>query len=95
MADVTQSVLMYFVLPLWLAAGFADWLCHRASNIATTSGAKESLIHLLMFAEMGIPITAAIVLEINALVIAVMIVAFLLHEATPSGMSPTPRKSAW
>jgi hypothetical protein len=82
MADVTQSVLMYFVLPLWLAAGFADWLCHRASNIATTSGAKESLIHLLMFAEMGIPITAAIVLEINALVIAVMIVAFLLHEAT-------------
>jgi hypothetical protein len=82
MADVTQIVLMYFVLPLWLAAGFADWLCHRASNIATTSGAKESLIHLLMFAEMGIPITAAIVLEINALVIAVMIVAFLLHEAT-------------
>ena len=82
MADVTQSVLMYFVLPLWLAAGFADWLCHRASNIATSSGAKESLIHLLMFAEMGIPITAAIVLEINALVIAVMIVAFLLHEAT-------------
>lgn len=82
MADVTQNVLMYFVLPLWLAAGFADWLCHRASNIATTSGAKESLIHLLMFAEMGIPITAAIVLEINALVIAVMIVAFLLHEAT-------------
>ena len=82
MADVTQNVLMYFVLPLWLAAGFADWLCHRASNIATTSGAKESLIHLLMFAQMGIPITAAIVLEINALVIAVMIVAFLLHEAT-------------
>jgi hypothetical protein len=82
MADVTQNVLMYFVLPLWLAAGFVDWLCHRASSIATTSGAKESLIHLLMFAEMGIPITAAIVLEINALVIAVMIVAFLLHEAT-------------
>lgn len=81
-ADVTQNVLMYFVLPLWLAAGFADWLCHRASNIATTSGAKESVIHLIMFAEMAIPVTAAIALEINALIIAVMIVCFILHEAT-------------
>lgn len=80
--DVTQNVLMYFVLPLWLAAGFADWLCHRASNIATTSGAKESVIHLLMFAEMAVPVVAAIALEINALVLAVMIVCFLLHEAT-------------
>ena len=81
-ADITQNVLMYFVLPLWLAAGFADWLCHRASNIATTSGPKESLIHLLMFGEMAIPVVAAIALEINALVLAVMIVCFILHEAT-------------
>jgi hypothetical protein len=28
---------MYFVLPLWLAAGFADYLCHRAASIETTS----------------------------------------------------------
>jgi hypothetical protein len=41
---------MYFVLPVWLAAGFADYLGQRASNIATTSGAKE--FHLLQFAEM-------------------------------------------
>jgi hypothetical protein len=81
-ADVTQLVLMYFVLPLWLAAGFADYLCHRASNIATTSGAKESVLHFLQFGEMAIPLLAAIFLEINALVFAVMIVCFLLHEAT-------------
>jgi hypothetical protein len=81
-AQVTQLVLMYFVLPLWLAAGLVDYLCHRASNIATTSGAKESLLHLLQFAEVGVPILAAIFLEINALVFAVMIIAFLLHEAT-------------
>lgn len=73
---------MYFVLPLWLAAGFADWLCHRASHIATTGGAKESAIHLLMFAEVGAPLLAAMFLNVDALVIAVMIVAFLLHEAT-------------
>jgi hypothetical protein len=79
---VTVQVLMYFVLPLWLAAGFADYLCHRATDIEKTSGAKESLIHLLMFAEMAVPVLAALFLQINALIIAVMIVAFLLHEAT-------------
>jgi hypothetical protein len=80
--DIAAAVLMYFVLPLWLAAGFADYLCHRAAHIERTSGAKESLIHLLMFAEMAVPVLAAIFLEINALVIAVMIVAFVLHEVT-------------
>lgn len=81
-AEVAQLMLMYFVLPLWLLAGFADYLCHRASDIEHTSGAKESLLHLLLFAEMGVPVLAAIFLEINALIIAVMIVCFLLHEAT-------------
>jgi hypothetical protein len=73
---------MYFVLPLWLLAGFADWLCHRAANIATTAGPKESLIHLLMLTEMAIPITAAMTFEINALIILIMIVFWALHEAT-------------
>jgi hypothetical protein len=80
--SVAQSVLMYFVLPLWLAAGFADYLCHRAASIETTSGPKESLLHLLQFAEMAIPTLAAIFLEINALVILVMIVSLILHQLT-------------
>ena len=73
---------MYFILPLWLAAGFADYLCHRAAAIAVRSGAKESLIHLLLFGEMAVPVLGAIFFEINALVIGVMIAAFLVHEAT-------------
>jgi ABC-type spermidine/putrescine transport system permease subunit I len=77
-----EAVLMYFVLPLWLAAGFADYLCHRAASIETTSGWKESLLHLLQLAEMAIPTLVAIFLEINALVIAVMIVCLVAHEAT-------------
>lgn len=61
MADeITRAMLMYFVLPLWLVAGFADWLCHRATNIATTSGPKESVIHLLLFVEMAVPVLAAL-----------------------------------
>ena len=81
-ADVLRSVLMYFVLPLWLVAGFADYLCHRASHIATTSGPKESLIHLLMLTEIGIAVTAAMTFEINAAVIVLMIIVWAAHEAT-------------
>ncbi|MEN4981167.1 diguanylate cyclase [Erwinia billingiae] len=80
--DPLLFLLLYFILPVWLMAGFCDWLCHRASHIHTTTGQKESLIHLLMFIEMGIPLLAALFLEINALVLIVMIVLFFVHEAT-------------
>ena len=49
-ADPMAIILMYFVLPVWLAASFADWLCPRATHIEARTGAKESLIHLLMVA---------------------------------------------
>jgi hypothetical protein len=81
-SGAAQAVLMYFVLPVWLASGFADYLCHRATCIETTSGWKESLLHLLQFGEMAIPTLAAIFLEINALVILIMIVCLLAHQAT-------------
>ena len=81
-AEVTRTVLMYFVLPLWLVAGFADYLCHRASHIATTSGFKESLIHLLMLGEISIAVIAAMAFEINAAIILLMIIVWATHEAT-------------
>ena len=81
-AEVTRSVLMYFVLPLWLIVGFADCLCHRRSNIATTSGPKESFIHLLMLAQISIAVIAAMAFEINAGVILLMIIVWAAHEAT-------------
>jgi hypothetical protein len=81
-AEVTRSVLMYFILPLWLVAGFADYLCHRASHIATTSGPTESLIHLMMLAEVGIAVTAGMAFEINAGIILLMIFVWAAHEAT-------------
>ena len=81
-AQLAQYILMYFIAPLWLMAGFADWLCHRASDIEHTSGPKESLLHLLLLAEMGMPVLLALFFQINALVIAVMIAALVLHELT-------------
>ncbi|GAC15943.1 hypothetical protein [Aliiglaciecola lipolytica] len=82
MTDPTLAILMYFVVPIWLLAGIVDWFCHRRSNIAQTSGAKESLIHLLMFAEVGIPLILILICEVNSLIIAISIIMFLLHELT-------------
>jgi hypothetical protein len=81
-AQFAQAALLYFIMPLWLAAGFADYLCHRASDIAHTSGYRETLLHLLMFAEIAVPLLAALFFEINALVMLLMIAGFILHEAT-------------
>lgn len=82
MNDVTQLILMYFIIPLWFIAGIVDWFCHRSSNIAATAGPKESLIHLLMFLEVGVPLFLVLLFEVNSLIIAVGIVFFLLHELT-------------
>src|SRR3954468_5915110 len=81
-STAAEIILLYFILPLWLLAGFADYLCHRASQIELTSGYKESLLHILMLAEIATPLLAAIFFEINALVIAIMIVGFVLHKMT-------------
>jgi hypothetical protein len=75
-------ILAWLVVPLWIAAGFADWLCHRRADIEHTAGAPESLLHLLMFAELGVPLLAVLLLEVNALVFALMAIAFVLHEFT-------------
>ena len=70
------------VFPLWVAAGLADWACHRATRIAATSGLRENLLHLLMFAQMGVAVLAAALLEVNAAVLLVVAIAWALHELT-------------
>jgi hypothetical protein len=81
-AEVTGNFLMGFVLPLWLAAGVADWICHRASDIEDNTGTKESLMHLLMLVEAAVPVMAGLFLEITSPVVALMIASFLLHDMT-------------
>lgn len=80
--ELTQGFLMWFVLPLWIAAGFADYFCHRHSRIEETSGWRESLMHWAQLLEMEVPTLMALYLQINALVILVMAAALVLHEAT-------------
>jgi hypothetical protein len=80
--DTAAFLLMYVVYPLWVAAGFADWECHRRTGIAVTSGLKESLLHWLMYLEIGLAMLAVAFLEINGAVLAIVGAVFVLHEAT-------------
>ena len=83
MTDILlQHFLMYLVVPVWLLAGLADYFCHRASHIECTSGVAESLLHLLQFAFVGVPLLAALFLEINAAVLLTMLAGLVLHQAT-------------
>jgi hypothetical protein len=76
------NVLGFGVLPLWLAAGAADWLCHRRTLIERTSGPRESLLHLLLFLEIVIPSLLASWIEINALLLTIMAAGVLAHMLT-------------
>jgi len=73
-------VLGFVVLPLWLAAGLADYLCHRAAHISETSGVPESLLHLLQFGLVGIPVTMGLFLKANAGFFLIAALFVLLHH---------------
>jgi hypothetical protein len=77
-----RAYLLYFIIPLWLVAGLADYLLHRQTKIEETSGIKESLLHAVELGETGIAIVAGLLLEINALVLLVMLIALVMHAAT-------------
>lgn len=79
---LVRSYLLYFILPLWVVAGLTDYFLHKYTRIETTSGTKESVLHILQLGEAGIPVIVALIIEINALVIAVLLVALIVHEAT-------------
>ena len=76
------NILLYFIFPLWVVVGFLDWLCHRRTHLEHNSGIKESLLHSLMFLEIGIPVIAGLILEITPLLLVFMICMFLIHEIT-------------
>lgn len=76
------NVLGFGIFPLWLAAGGADWLCHRRTHIERTSGSRESLLHLALFLEIAIPALLALWLEITAPLLVLMALGVLAHMLT-------------
>ena len=76
------DILMYVVLPIWVLAGFADYCCHRVTNIEHANGTRESVLHWLMLGEVGVPILAAVFLKIDAFLLLFMAVCLIAHEIT-------------
>lgn len=80
--SMTVRYLMYVLAPLWFVPGIADWVMHRRTRIEQTSGLRESLIHLLMMAEMAVPVTLVLFCEVDAPVLALCAASGLAHEGT-------------
>jgi hypothetical protein len=81
-SDAVRFSLLYILPPIWLASSLADWACHRDSRIEDTASVRESMIHLLLLGEMGLPVLATVFLEITSPIILMMIAAFLVHQVT-------------
>lgn len=81
-STLARHYLLFFILPIWIAAGLADYYLHRRTLIEHTSGTRESVLHALQLGEAGLPVLMGLLLDINALVILLMLVALVLHEAT-------------
>jgi hypothetical protein len=82
MAPPAALLLIVVVFPLWIAAGLADWACHCATHIESTSGLTENLVHWLLLAQAGVAVLAMALLEVNAAVLLIVLAAFVLHELT-------------
>lgn len=81
-ALLVRDYILYVILPLWVLVGLIDYFLHKRTHIEETSGTKESILHILQLGEAGIPVILALLFEVNALIIAIMLVALIIHEAT-------------
>lgn len=77
---IINWLLAVILFPLWMAAGFSDYLCHRATSIETTSGLKESVSHLVMASLMGTGVFLLLIFDLNLLTLILMALLFVAHE---------------
>jgi hypothetical protein len=75
-------MLLYAVLPLWLAAGLADYFCHRRTRIEATSGTGETRLHIIQLVQICLPVLAGLFLQINLAVALHMALALIAHMVT-------------
>lgn len=82
LASLLWWLLGAVVLPAWLVSGLADYACHARTDIAHTSGAHESALHLLQTAEIGLPMLAFLFFDVDAPVLLFLLAGVLLHTLT-------------
>lgn len=77
-----RELLLFGALPIWVGAGLVDWWCHRRTRIEETAGLPESLAHVAMVAEAGVPASLALFLEVDPALLALTYGAAAIHTAT-------------
>jgi hypothetical protein len=80
--EIIRSIILWGLLPAWVAAGTLDWLCHRRANIAVHCGPWESVLHLLLLAEAGTALLIGLLLELNEPALTLISILFVVHEGT-------------
>jgi hypothetical protein len=80
--DATRRALQWFVMPIWMGAGLADWWFHRRSDIEHTAGTTESAIHAIMLIEGGVPTMLGLFCEMNSGALALTYGTLAAHEAS-------------
>jgi hypothetical protein len=80
--DIIPKLILWVILPAWIAAGLLDWACHRRAHIAEHCGPWETLFHLLLLAEAGTAVSLGLFLELNEPVLAIIALCFIAHEIT-------------
>lgn len=81
MRTLLTAFLVWAIYPLWLVAGFFDYLSHRRTHIEATSGATESWLHLAQFLSLGFPLILVTFFEMTPLLLAIVASSVLLHTA--------------
>lgn len=74
-----QNLILYGCLPLWVVMGFADYLCHRRSGIERTTGLRESIDHVVMGAQIGVPVFLGLYFEINVHLLLMALALLVFH----------------
>jgi hypothetical protein len=80
--DAARRYVVAVIYPLWVAAGFADYLTHRQTRIERNAGLPESLLHASQMTLAGIPVLAAMFFDVNALTLAIMLGSLAAHEVS-------------
>ncbi len=79
---LTRDVILFGLIPTWVAAGVVDWWCHRKTRIEDNAGLPESLAHVAMLSQAGLPATLALFLEVDPPLLALTYAATATHTAT-------------
>lgn len=78
-----MDMLIWHILYLvWLIAGALDFSLHRASSIESTSGLRESRLHLVQIAILGLAATLWLSFQASPAVFALLLALVTLHAVT-------------